>query len=164
MKHFTTKTYTLKREILRFAEKIYREEERPERKFGAEMAYEILASGSCLLTDMPDLDMALSIGNASVLTVTVEKVEKSWVESLIYWGEKYKVSYTLNDYYDFDEWAGTNRSTFSTEVWVCENEKEKSVKGCVLKNPSFSLHPLHRETLCSMIIKNILSGGLHDVG
>ena len=52
MKHSTTKTYTMKREILRYAEKIYREEERPERKFGAEMAYGILASGSCLLTDI----------------------------------------------------------------------------------------------------------------
>ncbi len=65
---------------------------------------------------MPDLDLALSVGNATDFTVTVEKVEKSWFESLLYWGEKYKVTYTLNDYYDFEEWAGTDRSDIL--IWL----------------------------------------------
>lgn len=65
---------------------------------------------------MPDLDLALSVGNATDFTVTVEKVEKGWFESLLYWGEKYKVTYTLNDYYDFEEWAGTDRSDIL--IWL----------------------------------------------
>ena len=54
MKHSTTKTYTVKRSILKFGEKIFEPLTRPERKFAADMTYGMLASGSCLLTRIVD--------------------------------------------------------------------------------------------------------------
>jgi len=50
MINFTSNTYTLKRKILNFANKI----SKPEKKFTADITYGILASGSCLLTDVAD--------------------------------------------------------------------------------------------------------------
>lgn len=50
----TTNTYTLKRKILNFTNKISKHLSKPERKFTADMTYGILASGSCLLTDVVD--------------------------------------------------------------------------------------------------------------
>jgi len=52
--NFTTNTYTLKREILNFSNKISRKLSKPNRKFTADMTYGMLASGSCLLTDVVD--------------------------------------------------------------------------------------------------------------
>ena len=50
MKNSTTNTYRMKREIIRFSEKISAPLARPERKFLADMLYGILASKSCLLS------------------------------------------------------------------------------------------------------------------
>ena len=47
-------TYTLKREILTFSNKISRHLSKPDIKFTADMTYGMLASGSCLLTDIVD--------------------------------------------------------------------------------------------------------------
>lgn len=44
----------MKREILSFSNKISKSLSKPERKFIADMNYGILASGSCLLTDIVD--------------------------------------------------------------------------------------------------------------
>lgn len=52
MVNFTSNTYQMKREILSFSNKISRKLPKPERKFIADMNYGILASGSCLLTDI----------------------------------------------------------------------------------------------------------------
>ena len=54
MVNFTSNTYQMKREILSFSNKISRNLPKPERKFIADMNYGILASGSCLLTDIVD--------------------------------------------------------------------------------------------------------------
>lgn len=54
MLNSTTNTYTLKREILSFSNKISRKLSKPDRKFTADMTYGMLASGSCLLTDIVD--------------------------------------------------------------------------------------------------------------
>ena len=54
MLNFTSNTYTLKREILTFSRKISKHLSKPDRKFTADMIYGILASGSCLLTDIVD--------------------------------------------------------------------------------------------------------------
>lgn len=54
MSHSTSITYQMKREILTFSNKISRKLPKPERKFMASMNYGILASGSCLLTDIVD--------------------------------------------------------------------------------------------------------------
>ena len=54
MSHFTSNTYILKRKILTFTKKISRKLSKPERKFTADITYGILASGSCLLTDVCD--------------------------------------------------------------------------------------------------------------
>ena len=54
MAYFTTNTYTLKREILTFSNKISKHLSKPDIKFTADMTYGMLASGSCLLTDVVD--------------------------------------------------------------------------------------------------------------
>lgn len=54
MAHYTTDTYTLKREILTFSNKLSKKLSKPDRKFTADMVYGMLASNSCLLTDIVD--------------------------------------------------------------------------------------------------------------
>jgi len=54
MTNFTSNTYTLKRNILTFTNKISKHLTKPDRKFSADITYGILASGSCLLTDVVD--------------------------------------------------------------------------------------------------------------
>lgn len=50
----TSITYQMKREILSFSNKISRYLSKPDKKFSADMTYGMLASGSCLLTDIAD--------------------------------------------------------------------------------------------------------------
>ena len=54
MMYSTTNTYAMKREILGFSDKLTAGSHRPARKFVAAMLYGLLASGSCLLTDIAD--------------------------------------------------------------------------------------------------------------
>ena len=54
MAHFTSNTYTLKRKILTFSNKVSKHLSKPEKKFAADITYGMLASGSCLLTDVVD--------------------------------------------------------------------------------------------------------------
>ena len=54
MTYSTSNTYTLKREILTFSNKISRHLSKPDIKFTADMTYGMLASDSCLLTDIVD--------------------------------------------------------------------------------------------------------------
>ena len=54
MANSTSITYRLKRKILTFTNKISRNASAPDRKFIADMVYGILASKSCLLTDIVD--------------------------------------------------------------------------------------------------------------
>lgn len=54
MANFTSNTYQMKREILTFSRKFSRHLSKPDIKFTANMTYGILASGSCLLTDIVD--------------------------------------------------------------------------------------------------------------
>ena len=54
MLNSTSKTYTLKRQILNFSNKVSRHLSKPNRKFSADMTYGMLASKSCLLTDIVD--------------------------------------------------------------------------------------------------------------
>lgn len=54
MVNSTSNTYTLKREILSFSNKISCKLSKPDQKFTADMVYGMLASGSCLLTNVVD--------------------------------------------------------------------------------------------------------------
>ena len=54
MAYFTSNTYSLKRKILTFTNKISKHLPKPEKKFTADITYGMLASGSCLLTDVVD--------------------------------------------------------------------------------------------------------------
>lgn len=54
MAYFTTDTYTMKREILIFSNKFSRGLSKPQKKFVADMTYGMLASNSCLLSDIAD--------------------------------------------------------------------------------------------------------------
>lgn len=52
MTYSATNTYKMKREILNFAKNISSRDYRSRQKFTADIIYGILASGSCLLTDI----------------------------------------------------------------------------------------------------------------
>ena len=54
MLNSTSNTYQMKREILNFSAKISRKLSKPGKKFTADMTYGMLASESCLLTDIVD--------------------------------------------------------------------------------------------------------------
>ena len=54
MANCTSNTYQMKREILNFSKKISKKLSKPEQKFTADMTYGMLASESCLLTDISD--------------------------------------------------------------------------------------------------------------
>ena len=54
MANFTSNTDQMKREILTFSNKISKQLSKPDRKFFADMTYGMLASESCLLTDIVD--------------------------------------------------------------------------------------------------------------
>ncbi len=54
MAYFTSNTYSLKQKILTFTNKISKHLSKPEKKFVADITYGMLASGSCLLTDVVD--------------------------------------------------------------------------------------------------------------
>lgn len=54
MANFTSNTYQMKREILTFSNKISKNLSKPDKKFAADMTYGMLASESCLLTDIVD--------------------------------------------------------------------------------------------------------------
>ncbi len=54
MTNFTSNTYALKRKILTFTNKISNHLPKPEKKFVADITYGMLASRSCLLTDVVD--------------------------------------------------------------------------------------------------------------
>lgn len=54
MVNFTSNIYQMKREILNFSNKISRKLSKPDKKFTADMLYGMLASQSCLLTDIVD--------------------------------------------------------------------------------------------------------------
>lgn len=54
MNNYTTTTYQMKREILDFSKKISTVLPKPEQKFVADITYGMLASQSCLLTDIVD--------------------------------------------------------------------------------------------------------------
>ena len=52
MSHSTTETFKMKREILNYSGRISDPLRKPERKFFADMLFGILASGSCLLSEI----------------------------------------------------------------------------------------------------------------
>lgn len=54
MANCTSNTYTLKRKILTFTNKISRQLSKPDKKFTADITYGMLAAQSCLLTDVVD--------------------------------------------------------------------------------------------------------------
>ena len=54
MTYFTSNTYQIKWKILTFSNKISKCLSKPEKKFTADITYGMLASGSCLLTDVVD--------------------------------------------------------------------------------------------------------------
>ena len=52
MVNYTSNTYKLKRNILNFSNKISKHHSKPYRKFAADMIYGMLASRSCLLSEI----------------------------------------------------------------------------------------------------------------
>ena len=69
MTNSTTNSYTMKREILTFSNKISKPLSKPDKKFTADMTYGLLASQSCLLTDISD-----SLHEPSKKVNTVERL------------------------------------------------------------------------------------------
>ena len=95
MANFTSNTYTLKRKILTFSNKISKQLSKPDRKFTADITYGMLASQSCLLTDVVDqlhedskkinivdcLSRHLDKGTPAKAAVSYLQMLKKWVLS-----------------------------------------------------------------------------------
>ena len=95
MTNFTSNTYTLKRKILTFTNKISRQLSKPERKFTADITYGMLAAKSCLLTDVVDqlhedskkinivdrLSRHLDHGTSEKATSSYLQMIKKWIPS-----------------------------------------------------------------------------------
>lgn len=94
MTNFTSNTYTLKRKILTFTNKISRPLSKPERKFTADISYGMLAAKSCLLTDVVDqlhedskknivdrLSRHLNKGTSEKATSSYLQMIKTWIPS-----------------------------------------------------------------------------------
>ena len=95
MTNFTSNTYTLKRKILTFGNKISRSLFKPERKFTADITYGMLTAKSCLLTDVVDqlhkdskkinivdrLSRHLEKGTPAVTAASYLQQIKKWVSS-----------------------------------------------------------------------------------
>ena len=71
----TTNTFTLKREILTFTNKISYKLSKPDRKFTADITYGMLAANSCLLTDVADQlhENAKKVNSVERLTLHLNK-------------------------------------------------------------------------------------------
>ena len=95
MANFTSNTYILKRKIITFSNKISKRLSKPDRKFTADITYGMLASGSCLLTDVVDqlhedskkinivdrLSRHLDKGTPVSAAVSYLQMVKKWVPS-----------------------------------------------------------------------------------
>ena len=92
MANFTSNTYQMKREILTFSNKISRYISKPDKKFTADMTYGILASKSCLLTDIVDQlhENSKKVNSVERLTRHLNKgipaaVQKSYLSVIRKW-------------------------------------------------------------------------------
>lgn len=95
MANFTSNTYTLKQKILTFSNKISKQLSKPDRKFTADITYGMLASQSCLLTDVVDqlhedskkinivdrLSRHLDKGTPAKAAVSYLQMLKKWIPS-----------------------------------------------------------------------------------
>ena len=95
MVNFTLNTYQMKREILNFTNKISEHVSKPEKKFTADITYGMLASGSCLLTEVADqlhepskkinivdrLSRHLEKGTPAVAAASYLQLIKKWIPS-----------------------------------------------------------------------------------
>lgn len=95
MVNFTSNTYQMKREILTFTNKISEHLSKPEKKFTADITYGMLASGSCLLTEVADqlhepsqkinivdrLSRHLEKGTPTVAAASYLQLIKKWIPS-----------------------------------------------------------------------------------
>ena len=95
MANFTSNTYTLKRKILTFSNKISKQLSKPDHKFTADITYGMLASQSCLLTDVVDqlhedskkinivdrLSRHLDKGTPAKAAVSYLQMLKKWISS-----------------------------------------------------------------------------------
>ena len=93
MVNFTSNTYQMKREILTFSNKISKHLSKPDKKFSADMIYGMLASKSCMLTDIVEqlhentkkinsverLSRHLEKGISQKATVSYLQTIKKWV-------------------------------------------------------------------------------------
>ena len=101
MLNFTSNTYTLKREILTFSRKISKHLSKPDRKFTADMLYGILASRSCLLTDIVDQlhEKSKKVNSVERLTRHLNKgisknAQKSYL-SFVQWSPRIPLSTSM---------------------------------------------------------------------
>lgn len=95
MANFTSNTYTLKRKIITFTNKISSLLSKPERKFTTDITYGMLAAKSCLLTDVVDqlhenskkinivdrLSRHLEKGTPTKSAISYLQMVKKWVPS-----------------------------------------------------------------------------------
>ena len=152
MLNSTTNTYTLKREILTFSNKISKHLSKPDKKFTADMIYGMLAAKSCLLTDIVDqlhentkkinsverLSQHLEKGISQKATVSYLQTIKKWVpdEPVIHIDDS---DVTKPDGYKFEALGIVRDGSESTSTKNVYKKGYHVTEACVLTN---SNHPV----------------------
>ena len=152
MLNSTTNTYTLKREILTFSNRISKHLSKPDKKFSADMIYGMLASKSCLITDIVDqlhentkkinsverLSQHLEKGISQKATVSYLQTIKKWVpdEPVIHIDDS---DVTKPDGYKFEALGIVRDGSESTSTKNVYKKGYHVTEACVLTN---SNHPV----------------------
>ena len=152
MLNSTTNTYTLKREILTFSNKISKHLSKPDKKFTADMIYGMLAAKSCLLTDIvaqlhedtkkinsvERLSRHLEKGISQKATVSYLQTIKKWVsdEPIIHIDDS---DVTKPDGYKFEALGIVRDGSESTSTKNVYKKGYHVTEACVLTS---SNHPV----------------------
>ena len=152
MLNSTSNTYTLKREILTFSNRISKHLSKPDKKFSADMIYGMLASKSCLITDIVDqlhentkkinsverLSRHLEKGISQKATVSYLQTIKKWVpdEPVIHIDDS---DVTKPDGYKFEALGMVRDGSESTSTKNVYKKGYHVTEACVLTN---SNHPV----------------------
>ena len=135
MVNFTSNTYQMKREILSFSNKISKNLPKPEKKFMADMNYGILASGSCLLTDIVDQlhEPSRKINIVDRLSKhlakgTSEDVLRSYLAQVKKWCPEHPVVHI-----DDSDVVKPDGYKFESLGWVCDGSESTATKNIYKK-------------------------------
>lgn len=152
MLNSTSIAYQMKREILTFSNKISRKLSKPEKKFTADMVYGMLASESCLLTDIVDQlhENSKKVNSVERLTRHLNKgipsaAQKSYLSTIRKWVPSEPIIHIDDsdvvkpDGYKFEALGLVRDGSKSTNTKSVYEKGYHVTEACVLTNNG---HPL----------------------